>query len=290
MPFNPFLLKIAIEVKVSKRVAGEVREIDVWFAPSDTTTAANLGLLGKLATTPCIFEPFRNPVTSNEILDCLLKLLEIRGEIQREANRNKTNIAEVNAPKLWILTPTASEQILSSFTATINENNWGKGIYFLAPALRAAIIVIHQLPKTPETLMLRILGRGRVQRTAIDELVALPLNDPLRENTLKLLYSLQKDLEVNQPENSDDRELIMRLSPLYQQDREQAIQQGARQERRQVLENLLLFRFGALDEEMRAIIAPFVALPAEEFTPLLLQLSTISRAELLGLICSLINQ
>jgi len=158
---------------------------------------------------------------------------------------------------------------------------------------RSAIVVIHQLPKTPETLWLRILGRGRVQKAAIDELVALPIDNPWRENSLKLLYSLQKDLEVNSPIEPEDRELIMRLSPLYQEDREKAIQegveiglqqgvqqglqqgvqQGLQQGERLVIENLLKFRFGGLDEELGAIIDPLLALPPEEFTPLLLQLS-----------------
>ncbi len=34
-----------------------------------------LGLLGKMAINPCLFEPFRNPVTATEIRTCLLKLL-----------------------------------------------------------------------------------------------------------------------------------------------------------------------------------------------------------------------
>jgi hypothetical protein len=61
----------------------------------------------------------------------------------------------------------------------------------------------------------------------------------------------------------------MRLSPLYQERLSQATQQGERL----VVENLLRVRFGELDEELSAIIEPVLALPPEEFTPLLLQLS-----------------
>jgi flagellar biosynthesis/type III secretory pathway protein FliH len=83
----------------------------------------------------------------------------------------------------------------------------------------------------------------------------------------------------------------MRLAPLYQQDREQAIQEGEQrglqtgietgiqQGERLVVENLLKVRFGELDNELQAIIVPLLALPPEEFTPLLLQLS---RAELIA--------
>ena len=171
------------EVNAPRRVSGEVREIDVWFAPNSDTTSnlCILGLLGRIAETPVL----------------------------------------------------------------------------------------------------------RVQRQAIDELEALPENNPLRTNTLKLLYNLQKNLEFRQDLDEGDRELIMRLAPLYQQDREQAllqgeqqgIQQGIQQGERLVVNNLLQVRFGSVDEELAAIVEPLLALPPEEFTPMLLQLS---REELLA--------
>ncbi|MBD2725071.1 hypothetical protein H6G96_01710 [Nostoc sp. FACHB-892] len=65
----------------------------------------------------------------------------------------------------------------------------------------------------------------------------------------------------------------MRLAPLYQQDREQAKQQGIQQGERLVVENLLKVRFGEIDNELQAILEPLLTLPPEEFTPLLLQLS-----------------
>ncbi|MFB2982750.1 hypothetical protein [Microseira sp. BLCC-F43] len=271
------------EVQAPRRVSGEMRQIDVWFTPNLPQSAAAiqpLGLLGRLATTAAIFEPFRNAVTPQEICDCLLKLLEIRGEFQREANRNNTNLQESDLPILWILTPTASAPLLSGFRAII-DNNWLPGVYLMADYLRTAIIVIHQLPRTPETLWLRILGKGTVQKQAIDELAALPVDRPGRTNALKLLYNLQRNLGINQTLEAEDRELIMRLAPLYEQDREQAIregeqrgiQQGMQQGERLVVENLLRVRFGLLDEQLTAVIDPLLTLTPEEFTPLLLQLS-----------------
>lgn len=65
----------------------------------------------------------------------------------------------------------------------------------------------------------------------------------------------------------------MRLEPLYQQDREQAKQEGIQQGERLVVENLLQVRFGSLDKELSAIIELLLALPPQEFTPLLMQLS-----------------
>jgi hypothetical protein len=80
-------------------------------------------------------------------------------------------------------------------------------------------------------------------------------------------------LRINQQLEEDDRELIMRLEPLYQRDREQAKLEGRQEGERLVIENLLQVRFGSLDEELSAIIEPILALPPSEFTPLLMQLS-----------------
>ncbi|MEH1885225.1 hypothetical protein [Nostoc sp.] len=262
------------EVQAARRVAGEVRQIDVYFIPKPqpSNIPETLGLLGQLVTTPSLFEPFRNAASATEICDCLLKLLEVRGDLQRQANRNKTRILESDLPKLWILTPTASAQLLSGFGANPKVDYLPR-IYFMPEYLRTAIVAIHQLPSISETLWLRIIGRGNVQKQAIDELEALTPDNPFRKAALELLYNLQQNLQVTQNQDEEDRELLMRLAPLYQQDREQAKQQGIQQGERLVVENLLKVRFGEIDNELQEIIESLLTLPPEEFTPLLLQLS-----------------
>jgi predicted transposase/invertase (TIGR01784 family) len=106
-------------------------------------------------------------------------------------------------------------------------------------------VVIHQLPQTPETLWLRLLGRGSVQSQAIIELQALPLDHPYQKATLELVYNLRENLRVNQELETDDRELIMRLEPLYQRNREQAKEEGrqeGKQEGKQEGEKNLILR------------------------------------------------
>ncbi|MTJ10015.1 DUF4351 domain-containing protein [Anabaena sp. UHCC 0204] len=221
------LLKPFGKVEAPSRVSGEAREIDVSFSPFSVQNAniKVLGLLGTIAATPAIFEPFRNPASKEEICSCILKLLEIRGAFQRQANRQKTTVTELDIPKLWIITPTASTKLLSGF-GTIQKVDWLPGVHFLPDSLGTAIIVVHQLPSTEETLWLRVLGRETVQRQAVDELAALPTSHPFKKVMLELLYNFQQNLRANQNLEPDDRELIMRLAPLYQQDREKAIQEG----------------------------------------------------------------
>ncbi len=70
------------EVETSRKVSGEVREIEVWFVPAPHTeiNAQVLGLLGRFAATPCLIEPFRNAATPMEIRSCLSKLFDWREE------------------------------------------------------------------------------------------------------------------------------------------------------------------------------------------------------------------
>ena len=277
------LLKPYGEVQAASQVAGEIREIDVLFTPfpHQTTNVELLGLLGKLATTPAIFEPFRNPASTEEICDCLLKSLEVRGALRRAAKREQTNKTKIEIPKLWILTPTASKNIISGFSET-TKPDYLPGIYYLAKSLHSAIVVIHQLPQTQETLWLRLLGRGTVQKRAIDELAALPLDQPYVKITLELLYNLQKNLKINQSSQTEDQELIMRLAPLYQQDRELAkqegLQEGLQKEQRLII-RLLNRRVGEIDSLLIQKIQELSVEKLEELGEALLDFTSVTDLE-----------
>ncbi len=60
-------------------IPGEAKHVDVWFIPNQNITEPidDLGLLGQMAKTPCLIEPYHNPPTREEIRTCILKLLWI---------------------------------------------------------------------------------------------------------------------------------------------------------------------------------------------------------------------
>lgn len=293
------------DVTTSRTVSSEIREIDVFFLPSPqlASNITSLGLLGRLILEGAVIEPFRNAATPIEIRGCMNKLFDTFNEQIRQSKGDNSRIKESDFPRLWILSPTLSACKLKGFKADLDEENWGSGIYFMGDYIRTAIVVIHKLPQTQETLWLRILGRGRVQQQAIKELEALPQNNRFRSQAIDLLLGLKATIEVNKEINKDDRRLIMQLSTIYQQEladaREKARQQGFQEglqeglqegrqegrqeailtERRATIENLLQIRFGSLDEDLSAIVDTLSALSPGEFTPLLLRLS---REELLA--------
>jgi hypothetical protein len=79
-----------------------------------------------MAINPVYSNPFAILSPLQKFRTCLLKLLKVEGEINRQANRQKTNVNDGEIPRLWILTPTASSQLLEGFGAKLDEENWGK--------------------------------------------------------------------------------------------------------------------------------------------------------------------
>jgi Domain of unknown function (DUF4351) len=271
-------------VETSHEVSGEAQFVDVYFIPNlePKTTSTELGLLGRIAQTPCLIEPFRNQPSSDEIRSCLLKLYQVHGDYRRRARREKENLKEVHLPQLWILASSASEALLSGFGASI-ENDWGSGIYFLSPSLKTVIVGINQLPCTQETLLLRLLGEGKTQRQAIAEVLAFDIEDPRRSSILKLLASWKISIEITEQVAEAEKELLMALSKAYleweQQTEQRGLQQGLQRERSLVL-RLLNRRVGTLPEELETQIS---ALPVDELENLgdaLLDFTSLSDLQL----------
>ncbi len=116
------LLQPLGEVETSRKVPAQIREIDVYFVPSpQSANTIELGLLGKFAGKPALVEPFRNAATIAEIRSCINKLFDIFAELKRQAKGDKTRFTESELPRLWILSPTASESILDGFRTNLDE-------------------------------------------------------------------------------------------------------------------------------------------------------------------------
>jgi hypothetical protein len=274
-------------IKKSEKVKSEIQEIDVWFEPFSDQNQENLplGLLGKMAKTQCLIEPFRNLPSEIEIRSCLLKLYAVHGDVVRKAKRENRNIAESELPILWILTPTFSSRMIAGLGANEIVEDWVKGVYFLPNILKTAIVAIHQLPVNEDTLWLRVLGKGGTQKRAVEELTELPENNPFRENLLEILADWRKNLELRDNLSKEQEEVIMNLSPAYLQQIEDWKQEGKQEGKLEAelyfITSLLEGRFGSLDAELSGVVEKIANIPISERTQLLLSLGNLSREELL---------
>jgi hypothetical protein len=220
-------------VEVEKPVSGEVRTIDIVFYPDVGAIDAlqALGLMGRMLSQPSLVEAFRNATPQWEILNCRDKSFDVRAELRRQAKARKQRLREADEPMLWILSPTMSPAMQKRF-CVVEKSRWGKGIYFLPAPDRTAVIAIHHLSKTLDTLWLRLFGRDKVQAEAVKELLALPPTHPYRQETLRHLMVLQVNLKIRQNKTKDIREVMMSLAPAYEKWLKETLDQG-RQEGRQ---------------------------------------------------------
>jgi hypothetical protein len=245
-------------VEISLEVTGESQFVDVFFEPSSPQAISlqGLGLLGRIAQTPCLLEPFRNQPSAFEIRSCLQKLYQVHGNYQRKAKREKESIAESDLPQLWILASSASDTLLNGFGVSSNED-WESGVYFLHPSLRTAIVAINQLPCNEETLFLRLLGKGQTQTQAVDEVIAIDTGEPKRAAILRLLSNWKISIEITGQVEAEE-ELMMALTQAYlewerqteqrgeQRGRNEGEQSGAINEARSLILRQLARRVGTL--------------------------------------------
>lgn len=118
-----------------------------------------------------------------------------------------------------------------------------------------------------------------MQSQAIIELQALPLDHPYQKTTLELVYNLRENLRVNQELEADDQELIMRLEPLYQRDREQAKEEGRQKGEQDLILRLLNRRIGEIDASLIERIKGLSIEQLENLGEALLDFSSVADLE-----------
>jgi Domain of unknown function (DUF4351) len=127
-------------------------------------------------------------------------------------------------------------------------------VYFLGVGEHTALVAVHQLAPTRDTLWLRILGKGKIQKRAIDEVLALPKDDPLRNLALELVASWTIRTEQQSDLSPEEEEQLMNVSSAYTEWKQKTLQEGrleGRQEAaREILLQLLAHKFGPLSAQV----------------------------------------
>jgi hypothetical protein len=232
-------------VQVEYEISNEVRHADIYFEPDaqwrlqvQMHPEESMGGFGRMITEPCLIEPYRNAISDYEICNCKTKSTLLGQKLDRQAKQAKLRFRFPDRPLTWMITPTLSKALQKRFCLVKNPR-WGEGFYFLPEGDRGAVIVIHQLPVTLDTIWLRMLGRGTVQKRAIDELMTLPKDHPYRSLTLRHIAVLQQNLKSRQNISTDLQEIIMALSITYEQIEAELLHRGSTLEQRSIALNML---------------------------------------------------
>jgi hypothetical protein len=208
-------------VAISPEVISEAELVDVLFEPDKGKSKTALGLLGELLFVPCIIAPLRWLPTRWEIQTCMRRWLkwEVEGNggllavdetpVEREDEEDEDEAIDKS---LLILVPSITAKQLHGWGAKPSSRNIS-GIYELPPALCTTIVAIGELPPDPDTLWLRLLGRGLTQRSAIQELIHLKSDLPLRAVILPQLKQWEQLLLHGQM-GQESKPLMQMLSQI----------------------------------------------------------------------------
>jgi hypothetical protein len=225
----------------------ETRAADLWFELRPQSAHAQrqqIGLLGQLLNRDALIEVFRNPAIPIEIRACQGKLSTLESELIRKAKRRQKTLGEADLPFLWLLMPTASEEIRQGFGVIATDI---PGVYNFPDLQRSGLIVLHQLPKTEDTLLMRILGRAGEQRRAVEEFANRLERSPLDLSIEELLTNYRANLEARRKLTEEEEELVMNLSAAYLKKQKEWKQEG-QQEKAVEIALKLLSKGMAIDE------------------------------------------
>lgn len=133
--------------------------------------------------------------------------------------------------------------------------DWTAGFYTGARGLHLWVVVISELPETPETRLLRLLGSPKTRRRALQEISDLPTDDPQRQPLLEILVEVRYLLRYEQEQDAEEQEFMTQLRQQFEQFkadlRNEATLLGVRQGRAEGVLTLLAARGVQVNEATR---------------------------------------
>ncbi|AUX47749.1 uncharacterized protein SOCE26_092730 [Sorangium cellulosum] len=176
-------LSLVSAAETEVEVLAATQKIDVYSVPDPAREAerAGMGLLGELAAEPSLFEPFHRTPSLRQVRRCLRKQLTWHHELERRARSAAGSVAPdedtdappqpaVDFPALVVIGTGRPETVLDAYRCEPVQ----PGVYHAVPGLVMRVVVLAELPRTRGTLLLRLLGSGRLLRDALADLAELP--------------------------------------------------------------------------------------------------------------------
>ena len=159
------------------------------------------------------------------------------------------------SPRLWLISAGHPRAALRAYGFK-RMRGWPAGVWQRCDADALGLVVVCDLPRTRDTLILRLMGAGAVLREAIAELQRLPGEAWERRVAMPLLLATR--LQLPQDGSEEAREFMMSTQSLYEQWAHQLTEKGIEKGREQTLRHALLTvyraRFGAVPAEMAATL------------------------------------
>lgn len=246
-------------------VLAATQKIDVYATPDPAreNERRQLGLLGELSKEPSMFEAFSLTPCLGRMRRCLSKQLMWHHELERrarvaskteeEAEATSAQLPEIVAfPRLVVVGPGRPETVLSVYGGSLVR----PGVYELVEGLCTYVVVTAELPRTRETLLFRLMGRGRVLTLALADLKALPKDAWEHNIVMPLLIHFRIDVELSvaNDEGPMSAEIRAWFEDYKNKLRSEGRDEGRKEGERSILVRQLRLRFGELPASTTARI------------------------------------
>ncbi len=169
---------------------------DVLFVPGDSATedAVPLGAMEPIVQTPCLLEPYSRAPQEAHLHTVLRKVLEVQQQARRRAatpaqKRLRDAIA-------WMLCAGRPRSLLRD-PQVVPLEDAPEGFYRMSRLIPVRIVVLRDLPDDEATLLLRLLGRHRVQAQATRSLRVQARTDPRYEPILQTMVEYRQRIRTN---------------------------------------------------------------------------------------------
>ncbi|WP_437758955.1 hypothetical protein [Sorangium sp. So ce1389] len=157
------------------------------------------------------------------------------------------------APFLWIISTGRPAAVLDGLRVTPMAG-WPAGVYEGPGLLRTVVVVLGELPRERSTLLIRLMGGGRVLREAIEDLRRLPEDAPERAIAVGPLLRFRAAITGHGPATPEEEEFVMTTQELVEQFIEQGRKQGMAQGLAQSTIALYEARFGSMPPALRSAV------------------------------------
>jgi hypothetical protein len=231
---------------------------DVYFVPEPGKEAerAHIGYLDHLTREPCLLEMMHSTPGPVVVRDNVRKQLTLDHAIALDAAKQKRPRPALL--RLWMLCAGRPREVLAGYGFT-RAKGMPAGFWVRSRLDSVGIVVLSELPRRRDTLLLRLFGRGKVLEQAIADLKALPEDAKEREIAYAPLVALR--FEVAQDPNPDQeaRAFLMATQDLYEQ-WETRVKNDGRAEGRQegllvTLASIYEGRFGLMPDRLQKALA-----------------------------------
>jgi hypothetical protein len=227
-------------------VSPDAQRFDGYFVPHRAHAARRRDLLDRLTTRTCAFEAFRAAPRPAEIEGCVRKVLNARHVLSLARPRKPL-------PSLWILCAGDPRKGLAHAGA-LAKRGFARGVYQTPAVLHTGLVVLGQLPETPSTLILRLMGVGRTLTRALAELKHLPEDARERHVALPALVEYRVALLEQPTRTPEEEEFLMETHDIVQQLKDEGRDEGRHETMQKVLLTIYRTRFGSVPRKVSAAI------------------------------------